>query len=215
MSNHQQKSKNDPSEPTDLRELMIEIEKRYLKLASIQTVLSVAAVFTGVIALYAALTESHAVRKQTNASVWPYVQSVISDNASGDSAHFRITFSNVGVGPAKMQGVAIHYQGEVVTNWESFISQLDSQAELGVTYGKSDVQDRVMAPKESLVIFQMHKLSLVKTLQSAVAQGELGLSYCYCSIFEDCWLQPLKDIEGQLGVESVESCAGYSKYSSL
>ncbi|GAA4814230.1 hypothetical protein GCM10011365_04060 [Marinicella pacifica] len=196
----------DVRESIDIKESIIEIENRFLKLASIQTILSVAAVFTGAIALYAALTESHAVRKQTAASVWPYVQTVINDTNTSESAYIKISLNNVGVGPAKMQGVLLHYKGEFMRDWDSFVRQLDDNAELGVTYGKSDVNDRVLAPEESLVIFQTSERKLVQRLQDTIYQGELGLSYCYCSIFDDCWLKPLPDSEGTQKIESIDQC---------
>ncbi|MEO1324887.1 MAG: hypothetical protein AAFV59_17995 [Pseudomonadota bacterium] len=59
-----------------------QIEQTFLRLTFWQTILSLAGVFTGAVALYAALNESRAVRDQTAASVWPYVQIMIYDTAS-------------------------------------------------------------------------------------------------------------------------------------
>lgn len=50
-----------------------------------QIVLSVVGVFIAVLALYAAITESEAVRRQTAAAVWPFVQVSIADYDSGDA----------------------------------------------------------------------------------------------------------------------------------
>lgn len=206
MNDTEHKNQDEDSQSIDVRESIIEIENRFLKLASIQTILSVAAVFTGAIALYAALTESHAVRKQTAASVWPYVQTVINDTNTSESAYIKISLDNVGVGPAKMQGVLLNYKGEFMRDWDSFIRKFDDQAALGVTYGKSDVYDRVLAPDESLVIFQTSDRELAQRLQATIYQGELELSYCYCSIFDDCWLKPLPDSEGQQKIQPIDQC---------
>ena len=214
MSNKKNKNQ-DETQQQDIRETIIEIEKRFLKLTSIQTILSVAAVFTGAIALYAALTESYAVRKQTTASVWPYVQTVINDNISDESAYMKISLNNVGVGPAKMQGVLLRYKGENVGDWDSFVRKLDDKAELGVTYGKSDVHDRVLAPQESLILFQTDQPNLVQLLQNSINQGALGLTYCYCSIFDDCWTQPLPDKEGKQKTQAIEQCPNFNNNSSL
>ena len=48
-------------------------ERVFVRLTFWQTVLSLAGVFIGTVALYAALTESAAVRQQTAAAVWPFV----------------------------------------------------------------------------------------------------------------------------------------------
>lgn len=206
MSEKDQNKQHEDIEYQNIKESMVEIEKRFLRLASIQTILSVAAVFTGVIALYAALTESYAVRKQTAASVWPYVQTVISDTKSVDEAFIEITLSNVGVGPARMHGVMLQYKRGDVESWDSFVKQFDDQALLGVTYGKSDVHDRVLAPQESLIIFQNNEYQLAQQIQTAIERSELVLSYC--SIFDDCWLKPFPDNEGNQAIEKVEQCDG-------
>ena len=83
------------------------IERTFLRLTFWQTILSVAGVFTGAVALYAALNESQAVREQTAASVWPYVQLTIFDTSDGESASFALSLGNVGVGPARMKGAMV------------------------------------------------------------------------------------------------------------
>lgn len=215
MNDSNNESQNTPPEPRDIRDSIIEIEKRLLKLASIQTVLSVAAVFTGVIALFAALTESHAVRKQTAGSVWPYVQTVIQDTINEESAYIKISLNNVGVGPAKMQGLLFNYKGQEISDWASFVRQFEKDATLGVDYGKSDVRDRVLAPEESLLIFQTHKYDLAQSFQNAIAEGELSLSYCYCSIFDECWLKPFPDAAGLQETQPVKQCPSYTDISVL
>ena len=215
MSDTENKKNDESSKEDDIRESIVDIENRLLKLTFIQTILSIAAVFTGLIALYAALTESYAVRKQTAASVWPYVQTVISDTNNSQSAYIRISLNNVGVGPAKMHGVLLQYKGNYINDWDSFVRKFDDKAELGVTYGKSDVHDRVLAPQESLILFQTEKYELAQSFQTAIHEGALGLSYCYCSIFDNCWLKPLPDIEGKQIIQSIDQCPSYENKSFL
>ena len=49
-------------------------ERIFVRVALLQTALAVIGIFTGAVALYAALTEADASRKQLQASVWPYVE---------------------------------------------------------------------------------------------------------------------------------------------
>lgn len=58
------------SKPSAAMSEIAGLEKKFLRLTFWQTILSVAGVFTGAVALYAALTESQAVRQQTAATVW-------------------------------------------------------------------------------------------------------------------------------------------------
>lgn len=48
------------------------MERLALRISVVQTALAVMGFFIGSIALYAALNEADAVRKQQQASVWPY-----------------------------------------------------------------------------------------------------------------------------------------------
>ncbi|MEM6773714.1 MAG: hypothetical protein AAF933_05535 [Pseudomonadota bacterium] len=170
------------------RDAIADIQRSFLRLTALQTLLSLAGVFTGTVALYAALNESQAVRQQSAASVWPYVQFMIEDRSDADSAHFSLSFSNVGVGPARMRGMQLSYQGDAVGSWEAMTAALLGEpAELGGDYGKSSTSRRVLAPGESVTAFRTDRRDLALALQRAVFGGEVSLSYCYCSIFDQCW----------------------------
>jgi hypothetical protein len=165
------------------------IERSFLRLTFWQTLLSLAGVFTGAVALYAALNESQAVRQQTAASVWPYVQYTINDFDDGEAAGFGLNVGNVGVGPARMRGLRVSLDGTVVTDWQTITDALlDDAARLGVDYGKTDVGRRVIAPGDNVAVFHTERTDLARALQTAVYGGRIQLSYCYCSIFDQCWL---------------------------
>ena len=91
-------------------------ENHIIRLTFWQTILSIVGVVIAVLALYAALTESAAVRQQTAAAVWPFVQLNIANYDTGDTAGFSLGFTNVGVGPAKMQDVRLSIDGNVARN---------------------------------------------------------------------------------------------------
>lgn len=166
------------------------IERTFLRLTFWQTILSLAGVFTGAVALYAALNESQAVRQQTAASVWPYVQLTIFDTSDGETASFALSLSNVGVGPARMQGAMVMHNGRAVSDWQSVTDEILSDgATLGIDYGKSAVSRRVLAPGESLTAFQTRHKDLALGMQAATHSGALQVTYCYCSIFDDCWIK--------------------------
>ena len=82
-------------------------ERSFVRMSFWQTVLSVIGVFIAVIALYAALSESEAVRQQTAASVWPRVQLHVSDHLSDHRAELTVSLTNAGVGPARMRSMRV------------------------------------------------------------------------------------------------------------
>ncbi len=166
------------------------LENTLLRLTFWQTILSIAGVFTGVVALYAALNESEAVRQQTAASVWPYVQLTINDTSNGESASFELSVDNVGVGPALMRDAQVTYRGAPQSNWQSVVDAIGPNGgALGIDYGKSSLRQRVLAPGESLVAFQTGDKDLALSVQAATFSGELSVTYCYCSIFDECWVK--------------------------
>jgi hypothetical protein len=188
------------------------IERAFLRLTFWQTLLSLAGVFTGAVALYAALNESEAVRKQTAAAVWPYVQFMINDRDDGDSAHFALSFDNVGVGPAQMRSMLLTFDGEALTSWEAVTAKLlGSSAELGMQYGKSSVSRRVLAPGDSVIAFRTDERELALALQEAVYSGSAVLTYCYCSIFEECWQSSSVSERSDKYTDAVETCPSHGE----
>lgn len=188
------------------------MEKKFLRLTFWQTVLSVAGVFTGAVALYVALTESQAVRQQTSAAVWPYVQLMMNDTSDGDSAFFSLSLSNVGVGPARMQGARLTLDGVAVREWQAITEKLLPEgATLGVDYGKSSAARRVLAPGETLVAFNTENTELALKLQESVYNGALAVSYCYCSIFDECWNMPSSIADTEEPIQPVANCPDYGE----
>lgn len=192
------------------------MEKKFLRLTFWQTLLSVAGVFTGAVALYAALTESQAVRQQTSATVWPYVELMINDTFDGDSAFFSLSLNNVGVGPARMQGARLMVDGTAVRNWQSLTEKLlPDGAMLGVDYGKSSASRRVLAPGESLVAFTTQNTDLALKMQEIINNGAVAISYCYCSIFDECWHMPSSIANTDEPIQPISYCPDYANESFL
>lgn len=161
-------------------------ERIFIRLSVLNTVLAVAGVFTGAVALYAALTESEAVRRQSAATVWPHVQLSTEDWRDGDEAHFAMIFNNAGVGPARIGSVRMVIDGEARRNWAEVVAALVGEAD--VTYGSTDfVTHRVIRPGESLTLIQTRDLDLQEAFVAATRDPSNSISYCYCSIFDDCW----------------------------
>lgn len=179
---------HDETASTQLSGGIAGIERAFLRLTFWQTLLSLAGVFTGAVALYAALNESQAVREQTAAAVWPYVQLMLNDTDDGETAHFSLSFENVGVGPARMRGVRLRLGDEVIHSWDEVTQRaMGKAARVGVDFGRNSVSRRVIAPGESVEAFQTDDRELALAMQKAVYAGRASLEYCFCSIFDRCW----------------------------
>ena len=180
-------------------------ERIFVRLTFWQTVLSVAGVFIAIVALYAALTESAAVRQQTAAAVWPFVQLSIADRDSAESAEFTMSLTNAGVGPARMHTLRLIIDGEPTRDWAHAVTQLGG--ELTNQVGRDFVSNRVLSPNEKVDMISITDPDLARQFQAVITNPETSITYCYCSIFDECWLvDSRRDIQNP---ESVEDCPDF------
>ena len=184
---------------------LIRTERHIVRLTFWQTILSVVGVVIAVLALYAALTESAAVRQQTEAAVWPFVQLTVEDYDTGDAAGFSFAFTNVGVGPAKMQDVRVIIDGNVVRNWSEVVASVDGDTGAGVN--RNFIGDRVLRPDETVDVFSTTDPELARKLFGAISKPRSSLSFCYCSIFDKCWLADSR--EDLQAPKLVEACPDF------
>ncbi|MEZ5970500.1 MAG: hypothetical protein R3C31_01660 [Hyphomonadaceae bacterium] len=183
-------------------------ERLFLRISIWQTVLSVVGVFIGVVALYAALSESEAVRRQTAAGVWPYVQLGVRDYVAVDDALFELSLTNAGVGPARIEDMRVTAGGAPVTTWAGLIAQVGAP---GASFSQNAANQRVLSPGETIPIFATRDESTVRALRAAVADSNNAIEYCYCSIFDQCWLADSRSPDAP--PEPVRHCPDYGNAS--
>jgi len=205
LSEETTETQEEPALDAHSESVLAQTERIFLRLTFWQTVLSVAGVFIAVVALYAALIESAAVRQQTAAAVWPFVQFSTEDSDSGESAEFTIYFSNTGVGPARMRTMQLVFDGEPIRDWEHAVTQLGGQLTDHVS--RNFVSNRVLSPDEKVVSFSTTDPNLARQFRATVANPANFIAFCYCSIFDECWLaDSRKDLQNP---EAVEDCPDF------
>ena len=161
-------------------------ERAFVRLTFWQTVLSLVGVFIAIVALYAALSESEATRKQTAAAVWPFVQLTINDHLSENRAEFSISLTNAGVGPARMRSMRVLLMGKPLRDWHHAIELVGESGTHRL--GQSYVSRRVLIPGETINMVSTSDRVLVEKFLGTMAQPDNSITYCYCSIFEECWV---------------------------
>jgi hypothetical protein len=179
-------------------------EQLFLRISIWQTVLSVVGIFIAGVALFAALTESEAVRRQTAAAVWPYVQLSVEDHLSANAAVFELSLTNAGVGPAHIRAMRVTFHGQAIPTWHEAVSAIDKD---GPAFSQMFANNRVLRPGEHVTIFGTRAPALVQALQEAVATKSTAVEYCYCSIFDDCWTVDSR--AAAAGPAVVRSCPDY------
>ena len=121
----------------------------------------------------------------TAAEVWPFLQTQISDYDNETGAHFGLSITNAGVGPARMRSMRVTLNGEPVRDWDD--GQLRMTGAVTVQTNQSFIVGRVLSPGERVEMMATTDRALVRLLREAVASPQTSIEYCYCSIFDECW----------------------------
>ncbi len=183
---------------------MTRAERIFVRISILQTVLAVAGMFTGAIALYAALNEADAVRKQQQAAVWPSVGVTQINYGSPGEERFVINVSNKGIGPARIIAAEVTVDGEPVSSWREVLRTFAD----GEPFAMSNyrIGGSVLAPGEEVtavaVELKYSSDEILSGFRELASSGRANLKICYCSVFDDCWrLDALTET-----TEPVEQC---------
>jgi len=85
-----------------------------------------------------------------------------------------------------MRAFRLIIDGEPIRDWEHAATLLDGNINAHVT--RNFISDRVIRPDESVDLFSTKDPDLARRFQAAVANPNISVTYCYCSIFDECWL---------------------------
>lgn len=167
------------------------VERIFIRISIMQTVLAAAGIFTGAVALYAALNEADAVRKQQQAMVWPDVlvgSSFRPEPAPGGGAPvqaYSLIVVNSGIGPAQIRGVRITVDGQAQPRWRAVLAALD---ESPPDYSYDLMSGRTLLSGQRVEVLTVADDTIARSLRTKINdQSRLTIEACYCSVFEDCW----------------------------
>ena len=186
MAEQQSESRDSSTPEPEAAHKLSASEKIFVRLSFWLTILSVVGLFIAVLALYAALTESEAIRRQTSAAVWPFIQVTVADFDTGEDAGFSLTFTNSGVGPALIREVKVEIDGMPVLDWGQAVAILGGKLDASV--GRQTVRGRVLSPEQQVDLLTVTDPVLARQFQNQVLNPRTSITFCYCSIFDDCWL---------------------------
>lgn len=186
-------SPNDAGLKTGLSRLL-----RLLPLvAAANAVLAVPALVISVGVAYFAFVQAEATDKMQVASVWPRVTYATS-NQDGDGTE-RITLSlvNKGVGPALIRGMEIRYRGKAYTGFRQLIDACCARPDDRLSLGIGSINGEVLRPGEEMMFALMEPDGTPPAAyrRFATERGELAVRICYCSVFDDCWVDDWRRAE--------------------
>ena len=196
-----------------------------VRLSILQLIPAIVGIFIATLALYAALNESDAVRKQQQAAVWPHMQVDLTNITTNDTTGITIGVSNRGIGPARVRAANVLLDGEQITSWQELFLALQPDASGFFPRNDSRVGYTVLVPggsvevvKVSTEFFDLYDIAslegistseetaeLVLSLREAFREDRVEMQLCYCSVFDDCWLVSSANRDPQL----VDTCEPY------
>lgn len=191
-------------------------------LLAAQLIPSIVGVFIACLALYAALDEADAVRKQQQAAVWPYLEVRGLKSGRPEDYSFTIFIENKGIGPARLRYFDIQIDGESTGNMHELVSKaygetnknfyIDNSAATVFSPGE---QVKALKVTNSLIpelaeanpdldieAEQAFYKELVDRFTDAFRSPRIDLTICYCSVFDECW----QYIKSEMEHKSVDIC---------
>ena len=179
----------------------------------LQVVPGVVGMFIGVLALYAALTEAEAVRKQQQATVWPYVELAAAQTGVPGERDVTLTVTNKGIGPARILYFDAVIGGVSNATWQevffALLADRDDLADMRFVSSDEGLTNTVLSPEEKVRFFHMSQMDAervaaqqdeeaaeqtragqliaIEALLEAIATDRIIFNVCYCSVFDDCW----------------------------
>jgi hypothetical protein len=175
-------------------------------ITSPQMIVSLSAVLLSVCGLFISMYEASLIREQQRASVWPNVE--VGPSLGSDT--LKIFVDNTGIGPARIKSASVIYKGEVKKNWPDLIRSFEFD-EQDVSDYQSLINGRVLPPSsdEKELVFRVASTSqdmdqnLAYKLSNAIRNKRLNVKLCYCSVYDECWIASMKDVEKRFRGEQV------------
>ena len=183
-----------------------------------QSLIALSAVLLSVCGVFIATYEAALVRRQQRASAWPHVEVA----ASMSRGRVELWVQNVGVGPARVRTAAVSQGGETRKDWADLIRRAGVDPKEVGSYYYSLINGRVLPPdSEREVIWRLTEEdgaaapALIALLRREILEGQIDVTLCYCSVYDECWMSGLQDViqrsrgvEAAAGDRAVDSCDG-------
>ena len=152
--------------------------------------LSIFAAIGAICAVAISLYQAQLAREQQRASAWPYIAQ---SNSYVPGKPYTRQVENVGVGPARVRSFEVRVDGKPVRNWYAAVTALTGREEPGLVYS-SFGRGSVLPPGARTVLLELRDEPVAGAFSSA-AQSRLETIVCYCSIYDECWLDGPADGE--------------------
>jgi hypothetical protein len=187
----------------------------------LEYVSTAAALLISLVSLWVAVETEIANQQMVAASSWPFIQGGFS-NADPEGHHIiTATLTNSGVGPAKIRTFELFWKGRSYRSshqllrdccgYEQYNQRMKAP---GVSEGSrsylltSAVEGRVVRAGETIPFITLPLGSDNSDVWHALDGAVQGITtrICYCSVFDQCWLDTDKNLADSLNAIRVDKC---------
>ncbi len=150
--------------------------------------LAVSAVFISLMSLFLAIQHGRVMERMVEASTWAFVMVSYSNADPTFATHTRLTVTNKGVGPAKIEDLEIFYQGVPQPGPHALVNAVLKNDKAIHGYLTSYVQGTVLSAKEDVnfLDFDVNRYSPEQYAAITQAVTTLDFRACYCSVLDEC-----------------------------
>jgi hypothetical protein len=160
----------------------------------LELVIALTALITSISSIAIALHHGHTMEKLVEANSIPYLQGGFSTaNLEGDRV-LSLDLLNRGVGPAHQKSLRVKVDGRYVRSLDELISAsigpqqaADARTALNPLWNR--VPTRFVPAGQSQLVFSMARTQANARYWEALAKAQprWNVSFCYCSVFDECW----------------------------
>jgi hypothetical protein len=163
---------------------------------------SMLALAVSIFALAIGAWQTRLMQSQARASVWPHLSIGYTYNTNVDENGFIWSIDNNGVGPARIERIAVTLDGKPMKTWKDVLLALGFHGEMRVstTSFSGDVIPPSLNRETAIAAIRINTADAAATFKAAVPRFTMDI--CYCSVYDDCWVAHWQSPK----VESVARC---------
>lgn len=159
---------------------------------------SVCAIVVSFASLYLAIHHGHVMQemaeansRMVTATSWPRVSYSTSNvDAAAQIPQIRLTLTNKGVGPARIEGMELSYDGKPMAGVEALLNACCSAANGEAPQRwMSSANGEILRPGEEKNFLKLNKpADAVQWTRMTELPAKIEVKVCYCSVFDECWV---------------------------
>lgn len=161
-------------------------------------VASVCAMVVSVASLYLAIHHGHVMQQMAEANArmvtatsWPSISySTSNADESGQGSRLRFSLTNKGIGPARIEGMEVSYDGKPVKSLHDLLKTCCSNGGAAhLAWRLSTANGEILRPGEEKDFLHIFKTANeAEWARLSELPGKVSVKVCYCSVFDECWV---------------------------